>query len=63
MQSVIHDFLYDLIKVDYGFWLQIQIPLKKVATQTIFLFHKFSWEYGQKCKKLEKSKVSLTYPF
>ena len=41
--------------------MQIQIPLKKVSTQTIFLFPKFQWEHCQKCKNLPKNWVSSTY--
>ena len=33
------------------FWLQIRVPLKKVA-----------WEHGQNCKKPINLRVSLTYP-
>ena len=44
------------------FRLQIWVPLKKVATQTIFTFPKFWWEHCQICKKLINLRVSLTYP-
>ena len=40
--------------VFFMFWVQIQIPLKKLPTETTFLFKIFSWEHCQKCKKLQK---------
>ena len=43
-------------------WGQIQIPLKKVCTETAFLFSKFGLEVDQICKKPWKMRVSFTYP-
>ena len=51
-----------LIIIFLEIWGQIQIPLKKVCTQTALLFSKFPWEVGQIKQKCSFLKVSLTYP-
>ena len=42
-------------------WKKIQILLKKVCTQTAFLFSIFWWEHSKKCKWMMKIEGKLNY--
>ena len=44
------------------FWLKIQIPCKKLREESVFLFCKFLQEHLQNQEKLQKTKLTLTYP-